>query len=462
MRNKRVFIGWNGEENKKIAQRISNLLSEENYSPIVGGEWRSSFTVNEEIIHQMNGCELAIILIEKEIRKGKDGQILSMGLNPNVMMELGYLLHKISDPERVRRVLIDMDPSELPSDLQGTWTLMVEKGEYTTEDEHEEVINKVSKRIVKDFLDYMEIAQSSTDKLDYFDNWEENSQEIYQYTGDVRIADKLIYGMQAAMYSGDFDRLHKCLINIKSKLAKTDRFNDYPAVACALALLNVFVVSRRLTQTLNDAQFFELCSDLKCEYEEDIKDPELKAWCEIFRMDKLELCYELYACGLNDPVKKKSCFLKALSFCDKVKGLIEEQLSKQNGAKSDMNYSLIYQAFTNRNISQLHKQLRELEPEKSEEHFELQKEYCKKTLDNRYKLYQYYKRSSRENFLTMDFVSQEYLLALSEQYVFEEDFIEKEEIANTAQAIFNQWKDRNEVRNAIFNKVKQESGDFLQ
>lgn len=462
MRNKRVFIGWNGEENRRIAQRISNLLSEENYSPIVGGEWRTSFTVNEEILHQMNGCELAIVLIEKEIRRGKDGQIISMGLNPNVMMELGYLMHKISDPERVRRVLIDMDPSELPSDLQGTWNFMIDKDTYTTEEEHEAVINNVAKLIVQDFLDYMQIAQSATDKLDYFDKWEENSQDIYQYTGDVRIADKLIFGMQAAMYSGDFDRLHKCLLNIKSKLAKTDRFNDYPAVACALALLNVFVESRRLTQPLTDTQFLDLRDDLKCEYEEDIKEPELKAWCEIFRTDKLELCYELYACGLADPAKKKAYYLKALDLCDKVKSLIDMQLNNQVGGKSDQNYSLIYQAFTNRNISQLHKYLRELEPEKGEEHLRLQKEYCQKTLAIRFKLYQYYKRSSRENFLTMDFVSQEYLLALSEQYEFEDDPIEKEDIASTAQAIYNQWKDRNEIRNAILNKVKQESGNFLQ
>jgi hypothetical protein len=89
MGNRRVFIGWSGEENREIACRISNELSSANYFPIIGGEWKASLTVSQEIIQQMKACDFAIILIEKETRKNEKGEIVSIGFNPNVMMEIG-------------------------------------------------------------------------------------------------------------------------------------------------------------------------------------------------------------------------------------------------------------------------------------------------------------------------------------------------------------------------------------
>ena len=86
MRNSRVFIGWSGPDNQEIARKVSNRLSESGFSSIIGGEWKASLTVSEEIIDQMNVCDFAIVLIEKEIRRNKQDEIVSMGFNPNVMM----------------------------------------------------------------------------------------------------------------------------------------------------------------------------------------------------------------------------------------------------------------------------------------------------------------------------------------------------------------------------------------
>ena len=121
MANNRVFIGWSGKTNREIAKKVKDHLVSSGFPTVIGGEWQASFTVSDDIIHQMNGCDFAIILIEKEERKDKQGNTISLGFNPNVMMELGYLLHKLKDANRIRRILINMDPSELPSDLQGTW-----------------------------------------------------------------------------------------------------------------------------------------------------------------------------------------------------------------------------------------------------------------------------------------------------------------------------------------------------
>ena len=463
MKNKRVFIGWNGDDNKEIAQRISNYLSYKNFSPIVGGEWRQSLTISEEIIHQMNGCDFAIILIEKEIRKNKNGQILSMGMNPNVMMELGYMLHKLSDHNHVRRILINMDPSELPSDLQGCWSKLVEKRTYSTEEEKNDVLSKVAKEIADDFFEYIETVGKTTDKLEYFDQWNENSRDIFHFNGDVRIADKLLFGMQAAIYSGDFDRLYNKLNIIKSELSKKDRFNDYPVVTCAMAVLNVFVVTKRLTCTVTDDQFDMLYNALEFEYEKNLDD-ELKAWCRIFRYDKLELLHEIYADSQEDVEEKLYYYGIALEYCFNVMKMIENQVQKSlNGKKNhDEHYALLYMSFSTRNISQIYKKLIELEPEKSEEYLEKHAQYCEKSLSYRSKLYMYYKGSRRENLISMDYITQEYILALAEQYKFEQDVKKKMEIKRTVKTIYTSWKERNSIRNMLFEKVTKEASEFLK
>ena len=261
MGNKRVFIGWNGADNQEIARKVSNRLSNANYYPIIGGEWRASLTVSEEIIHQMNGCDFAIILIEKEIRTNAKDEVISMGFNPNVMMELGYMLHKVTDPNRIRRILINMEPSELPSDLQGAWSVAVKKDAYHPADEaaRERALSNVADAVMQDFTEYIKVVRSHTNKLDYFDHWDENMLEIYHYAGDTRISEKLIYGMQAAIYSGDYERLYQKLLQIKDQLSKKDRYNDYAPVACAIAVLSVFVATKRLTVLPTEQQFCELC-----------------------------------------------------------------------------------------------------------------------------------------------------------------------------------------------------------
>lgn len=464
MRNKRVFIGWSGNDNQEIAAKLSSKLAENGFSSIVGGQWRNSFTVSEEIIHQMNGCDFAIFLIEKEIRK-KDDEIISMGFNPNVMMELGYMLHKISDPACIRRILINALPNELPSDLQGTWTDEITKDSYDKEDSQarEASLSKAADQITKKFLDHIKTFKP-TDKLDYFDNWEEIKLDIFDFEGDVRIADKLIYGMQAAIYSGEFDELYKTLENIKEKLSKADRFKDYGAVACAMAVLKVFVDSRRLSQPLTDAQFSDLCDDLEIEYEKNITDKDLKAWCSIFRTDKLALCYELYARGQQDDEEKAELYHEALKLSYKVLEKIDAHINGENedtSGKKDENYALLYRAFSNRNISQIHKILVELEPEKADEHLAEQKKYCKETYLNRKELYNFYKSSARENSRAMDLFSQEYYIALVEQYEFEESFTERKKIKQTAKKIHDKLVDRAKIQNMILETVKAKKTEFL-
>lgn len=465
MKNKKIFIAWNGE-NREIAIKVGNILSANEFSPIVGGSSRTAFTVNEEIRKQMDSCDLAIFLIEKETRRNKQGEITSIGFNPNVMIELGYMLNKVHH-SNVIRVLINLEPGELPSDLSGTWSEFIEKEEFDANDEEakEAVFDGMANKIADVFFKYISSEKMTANKLDYFDKWETNAADLYQYTGNTRISEKLIYGMQSAIYSGELNRLYDSLITIHKELLKDNYAGNkefqqehLSMVKCALAVLNVFVVTKRLTVLPTNEQFNSLCSALSFEYESDITDDDLRSWCEIFRTDKLELCYELYAAAETDHEEKIENYEIALELCQKVIKLTEAQVKKN---PEDENYSLIYLAFANRNISQIHKNLAELIPEKHDEYYELQKKYCKITYLNRKKLYEHYMTSSRSSSLTKDYISHEYLLSLAEQYSFEESRITKKEIERVAKDIYSKWKESNTVRNMIFNKVTEEGAGFL-
>ena len=86
------------------------------------------------------------------------GKIISRGFTPNVMMELGYLLHKLKNACKVRRILINTNPKDLPSDLQGMWSTPINYLDDESSSESadpEEKLNDAAEKIVTDFFDYI-------------------------------------------------------------------------------------------------------------------------------------------------------------------------------------------------------------------------------------------------------------------------------------------------------------------
>ena len=467
MANNRVFIGWSGETNRRIAEYVKHDLERDRFDVTIGGEWRKAFNISSDIIDSMNECDYAIMLIEKEERTDESGKIISRGFNPNVMMELGYLLHKLKNACKVRRILINTNPKDLPSDLQGMWSTPINYLDDESSSESadpEEKLNDAAEKIVTDFFDYIKNDPDANNKLDYFDDWEDNVREIYKFTGKTGISEKLIYGMQAAIYSGDYMRLYEKLVSIESTLAKKDRFGDHGAVACAIAILDVFRVSQRLTAPLDKTQYNKLHTELSRGFE--IKDAELKRWCGILCTDKQELCNELHAKWQKDTNKKIYYYRKALDLCHQVLNEIDDMENEkiQNGTLTKPEeYTLLYKSFAMRNISQIHMQLAELssDTQAAEQPREKQKEYCKMTFELRKHLYEYYECSTRKHSLSKDFISQEYLLSLAEQLAFTTDFEERESLEMIAESIYTPWMERNRIQNMIFEKVSKIGADFL-
>lgn len=437
---KKVFIGWSGE-NKLIAEKISVLLANRGYVPIVGGEDDdASMFVGTTIIEQMNRAEMAIMLFER-LPAEKGG-----GVSANVMFEWGYLLHKLPDSRHLRIYLLNMSSKDLPTDVTGCWSCLVDKPQADTPEAKDRIFNEIASEISESFLNYAESAHFARNRLDYLDDWDENKQAILHYDGSTRIAHKLIFGLQFCIYSGRYHVLHTKLKEIWEKCTGNEELRQ--VLNCAMSLLEVFISTRSLSKPMNEDQFIDLSTNLQCASFDRIVDPNLAAWCEIFREDKLELCYEFYS-GSLEGVDQLDALMNALTQCDLVLELIDKQVAR---CPSDEHYAMLYRGFTHRNK---HLVLRKLADLEGTDAYDADiRHHCRKALEYREALYQHYWQSRSRNTVTMDYITQEYLLGLAEQYHHEEDSTAKKKMLMTIRSIHRQVKERYELRGMIYDRIQ--------
>ncbi len=448
----KVFIAWSGE-NKEIARRISLLLSgDEVYSPIVGGENATKMTVADQIVSQMDSCNLAILLVEGFLSSRSDGTDTGKikAVSGNIMFEWGYLLHKLADPTKICGYLFNTKSIELPSDVAGCWVVEMNKATLTDEEQKSAEFDRLATEIVKDFKQRMEKRISQTDKLHYLDTWEENKHKILNFNNSEPIAELLLYGMQATIYSGSYERL--------LTKAETILRSGYPlssdlksVIRCCMAVLKVFSVTKRLTVPLNFDDYDSLATDLLVEYETQISDKSLAAWCKIFRYDKLELCTEYYAGGLTDKAEKTDYLCDAIELSKTVISLLDEQTAAN---PADRQYALLYYAFATRNLYLMYSKLSEMYPENSE-YSEKLRFYCNATLEHRQQLFKHYREVRDDKCLTMHYITQEYVLAMSENAVFETDPRKRKELERKIKHHFAVWEEKARITNMIFDTAKR-------
>ncbi len=474
MPRRKVFIGWNGE-NQVLAQKISAQLYRAEFEPIVGGEdTDATMFVGTTIIDQMNRAEMAILLFEP-LPAERGG-----GVSTNVMFEWGYLLHKLPDARHIRIYLLNMDASLLPSDVAGCWSCRLEKAAAESPEMKDKMFNDLATEISTSFIEYASNGHFISNKLDYFDNWDNNKQAIFQYDGATRISYKLLFGMQICIYSGHSDILYQKLDEILHHGVSNKELMQ--VLNCAKAILDVFIKSKNLSQALTEEQFAEVVTPLQTQIEfldipeeNNIHDPNLAAWCRIFLLDKMELCYELV--GRNeDYFDRDAAWSLAAAHCLMVLIHISQQV-EQN--PDDAEYALLYRSFAHRNMFLV---CQELQKQKDSQEFQetlqslLQLEeqlqgmeavqnlhtlqdimvyHCKESMQYRRRLYQHYISYRPQSSVTMDYVIQEYLLGMVEWFQYEKNLLAKQQLRTTIRSIQRKVREANEIRSMIYKRIHE-------
>lgn len=447
-----VFIAWNGE-NKAIAEKVAEKINNAKHKAIVGGEAGNAgkLFVGETIMNQMKSSDAAIIIAEKttEDKNNDDTAVIS----GNIMYEWGFINAWINDPSKVHIYLINTNRKYLPSDVQGCWAETIKVKTYKNQSKKDQEFNKAADTISMHFLKNTLTPAMQIDKLLYLKNWDKYKHNVYNYDGFSPISDKLLYGMQAAVYTDELDVLIDSIKNIKNAPTELQSI-----IKCAVSILSVFKYTSRLNDKMSNDQFIELKNSLKTKYEDKIQEPELKIWCEIMRKDKLELCYE-YAPDSNIDNPKKH-LNRTLKLGKEVVDLLEKQIENN---PADKYYGALYLSFQYRNIAILYHRLNEICPEEYPEINEIK--YRKLTFEKRKELIDYYRLTYREDSV-YDYLLQEYILSMIELYPFindEEDIddeISRDYISSTVKSLTEKWENQIKRSNYIYNTIKEKVNSF--
>ncbi len=439
---RKVFIAWNGD-NFEIAKKVKTIIEKENFSVVVGGGSTDNWTLGDAVIKQMNKCEIAIIILEKVYFNDFDFKF-----SENVMYEWGYLNSKINDPEKIRIFLINAKPKELPTDVSSFWVNKIKKEKYEGLYEKEKEQNRIAKEISDAFFNDMnKIKQVNKDKLQYVAHWDEYKHQIYNYNGYSQISEKLLYGMQAVIYSNESEHLVSTLKRMK---VDSEELNNI--INCLISMLSIFIITNRLTKGVPRDNYNEIKDGLEVDYETKINDPDLKAWCEIFRKDKLQLCYQFAADSFPNP---KIYLEKSLKQGLEVINLINKQVDKK---PTDKHYALLYLSFQYRNLAEIYSRLHTIAPNKYST--EKEKNYRKLSYKTRNSLKQHYKQTYG-NDIIYDNLLQEYILSLIEFYPFVDDENKKEDMVDSVDALLENWKEQIKRKNYIFNEMNKKATIFM-
>lgn len=437
---KKVFIAWNGD-NLQIAKKVGEKIQENDFTAIIGGGSSSNRFVGDTVINQMNQAEMAIIIIEKVTITKK-----SFKLSENVMYEWGYLNAKINNPEKIRVFLINTSTNDLPSDVKGFWVSKIQKPELknSNEAEKEKIYNETAENISNTFLkDTNKIKQTNKDKLQYLVHWNENKHEIYNYNGYSQISEKLLYGMQVAIYSNEIEQLINALETLEAPSTELRAI-----INCAKAMLTLFHVTNKLTRKLSLNDYTEIKDSLNINYEDNIADADLKSWCRILRKDKLQLCHQYTADNSPNP---KRYLEKSLSQAKEVINLIKIQCAEK---PSDKYFALLFLSFQYRNMAEIHHKLHLISP--NEYSIEAEKDYRELSYKTRDELRKYYRQTYSDDMI-FDNLLQEYILSLIEYYPFVNDTYLKEDITNFVKSSIKKWNLQIDRKNFVLNEINKKA-----
>ena len=446
-----IFIGWGG--NEKLAQKLEKKFKDNGHNIVMGGGAPNQMFVGNQIIEQMKSCDKAILLVENY--KGS-------GFSTNLMYEWGYLVG-YRRMKRIHAFLIDKPKSDLPSDLDGVWAEELTRKKMGADDEEksdddlaEEVYNLFVNNLNKELpVNYFKII----DDWQYISRDLESDKDCYNST---EFTEYIVIGCLAAYYYNDNQRFRDSLDKIASRgrtgeivsFAKiyVDVFLKSGDMSCALSA-NEFMAEQSIKRILNRRK--ETVSFIEGGGEQpSVLDDIIDILC----YDILGLINLLYLkdTGL-DAHRTVNCKNNALDYFNKTIKLID----KLDARFKDSNDCLIYllRSYIYNDLAHLYRDVVGDEEEYAKN--------LEKPVENRFILWDNFKREFPTNVYMSDKLQQEYFIALSEQCLAAGDGASMSYVA----AQYKKWKDeakrkqKTEYTNRLLARIKEnldKQGQFVE
>ncbi len=404
-----IFIGWSG--NQSLALELGRIINEnKSYKAIVGGGTPTKMYIGDQVLEQIKDSDYAMLLMEK-----KDGSI-----SANLMFELGYILAKMP-VNRVFIVLINIESTELASDILGTWIFKSKEFDRNVTSELD-----FAQELYKDFEDF-ERTQGSVSESNYFDiiaKWEDCFIDL---RNDKRIStndsEYIIFGCLAAYYYNNYKELRDLLDNISCDEEVSD------IVYFAKVYIDIFLNSGNMMVPLNDEQMLTCREvfDSLLERERRLT-PKLDAILDILIHDAYGLSSMLYLKNEDLDEDEREYFHETCeSHLLKVFDLLEEYKAEYK----DDNKCIInlFNAYICNDLSKLYKY------ESQQKHLE----YLNRSVEERKSLFKAVQLLYPNNKFFIEKMEQEYLIALSDQCKYIEDGVLKKMTIKKIQKRLGEW-----------------------
>ncbi len=247
----RLFIGWSG--NQPLANELANIIRKgKKFEPEVGGGVPTGRTVNEQVIDQMEKCNYAVILVEKK----DDGKISN-----NLMLEWGYMLAQLP-PTKFHVVLINIKPSDLPSDVLGGWSIEISDAKAANQRSVEPGADaELAERIWTELSIKMHNAKDKElANRNYFDtvsNWETIYPRLQTYKerrhlSEDDVCEYIVMGCLAAYYYNNQQQLRHAAL---SDMTSTRAVNI--VITFAKSYLDLFLNTGNMSRPLDSKHFLE-------------------------------------------------------------------------------------------------------------------------------------------------------------------------------------------------------------
>lgn len=238
-----VFIAWGG--NAPMALRVGEILKERGYFPEVGGTKKGaspqSFTVNANVIEQMQRSSIAIILVQKIYENGKP----TNEFRPNIMFEWGYLARQNRN-DCIHVYLIGLDRRELPTDLIGGYTheVTLQNPSKPSDADIDAAAQAIVNHFVSDVsnmdLDGLEILQ----RYDHYRAMLDDVSKSKSQFSSQQIGYVILHMIQPAFYKNDLSFIADCLKGLSTRA--TEEFSN--VLILADQILKYYEVTDELTQ----------------------------------------------------------------------------------------------------------------------------------------------------------------------------------------------------------------------
>lgn len=406
-----IFIGWSG--NQSLAKALGEEINRSRtYKAIVGGGTPTNMYIGAQVIDQIKESDYALLLMEK-----KEGEAISA----NLMFEFGYILAKMP-VNRIFLVLINMESTELASDIQGTWVFKAKKFDRSERNEAD-----FAHELYADFVEFeksrMLVGQSNY--FDYIDQWEKCFSDLKT---DSRIStndsEYIILGCLAAYYYNDYKELHDHLNVIKYDEAVSN------IVYFAKAYISIFLDSGNMRYPLNDDQMMTCKDTFESILErEHTLSPKLDRILDILVHDAYGLASMLYLRNKDIDEDEREYFE---SLCEKhcleVFNLINEY-REQFGDDNKVLMNL-FDAYICNDLAKFYQN-------RSEEDKHVQ--FLERSVKSRKELFKSVQLLYPQNRFLIEKIEQEYNIALADQCRYMKDAVLKKMTVKKIKKRLDEW-----------------------